>query len=73
LGHPSTQALSRLSNYIQKNVDGHKDELCEVCLRAKQTHLAFPISGDTALNNSYLIYYDIWGAYRVKAFWPCFI
>jgi len=61
LGHPSSQALSNFSSSIQVELDGKKDTLCHVCLRAKQTRLSFLISNNKALNNFDLIHCDIWG------------
>ena len=37
LGHPSRQALSKLSFRINNSFSSHKEDLYDVCLRAKQT------------------------------------
>ena len=53
---------------IKEDLGRRKDELCDVCLRANQTHMSFPISDITVLNNFDLIHWDICGTHRVKAF-----
>jgi len=69
LGYPSNEALSKLRSNVKKSIDGNEDEVCNVCLRTKQTRLSFLISDNKALNNFYLIHCNIWGAYRVRAFY----
>jgi len=70
LGHPSNQALSNLSTIISGVLgsSNHK-ELCDVCLRAKQTQLSFTISKNKVSKPFDLIHCDIWGAYFVKYFY----
>jgi len=69
LGHPLNQVLSLLSSSIQKEVSSKsKENLYHVCLRAKQTHLAFSISSIKALNCVDLIHVGILGPYHVKSF-----
>ena len=46
----------------------HKDSICDVCLRAKQTRVPFPISESKASECFDLIHCDIWGGYCIKAF-----
>ena len=69
LGHPSNQALSTLSAIISEVVgsSNHK-ELCDVCLRAKQTRLSFNVSENKAAKPFDLIHCDICGPYFVKSF-----
>jgi len=67
LGHPSRQALSKLSPSISNIFSSHQENLCDVCLRAKQTRSSFSRSENIAMNKFDLIHIDIWGAYRVKA------
>ena len=45
----------------------HKDGVCDVCLRAKQTYIHFLISESKASEWFDLIHCDIWGGYRVKS------
>ena len=42
------------------------DESCDVCFRAKQTRLSFPIGDNKAINCFDLIHCDISGAYRLS-------
>jgi len=64
LGPPSIQALSKVSSFSSSK---HKSDMCDVCLRSKQTRLPFPISENKASNCFDLIHCDIWGGYRVKS------
>jgi len=66
-GHPSNQVINQLSIMFGKPLSG-KIDLCDVCYRAKQTHLPFPNSENKALCCFDLIHCDIWGAYHVEAF-----
>jgi len=63
LGHPSRQALSYISSSFRGS---HMNDLCDVCLRAKQTRMSFLLSENKALNCFDLIHCDIWGSYHVK-------
>ena len=67
MGHPSNQALSKLSSTIS-DISGNKKDLCDVCLRAKQTRLPFGFSDNKALMPFDLVHFDIWGPYYVKSF-----
>ena len=50
MGHPSNQALSKVTSNIQLDlISRHNDEFCDVCLRVKQTRIPFPISESNAL------------------------
>jgi len=68
MGHLSTQALSNLSGIVLRISNDHKEGLCDVCLKAKQTRLPFHVSRNKALQPFDLIHCDIWGAYFVKSF-----
>ena len=68
MGHPSNQALLNLSSIDSGISNNHKEDLCDVCLRAKQTHLPFNISRNKAQKPFDLVHCDIWGAYFVKSF-----
>jgi len=65
LGHPSSQALSYISSNIRSR---SSNNLCDVCLRAKQTRVSFPISENKATSCFHLIHCDLWGPYRTKSF-----
>jgi len=54
LGHPSNEVLSLLPS-------SSKGEICEICIRAKQTRTQFPVSKNNAANIFDLIHWDIWG------------
>jgi len=49
MGHPSNQALSNLFSIVSGISNNHKKDLCDVCLRAKQTCLPFNINENKAL------------------------
>ena len=44
-----------------------KEELCEICLRAKQTRNKVSLSNNNATGVFDLIHCDIWGPYRVPS------
>ena len=69
IGHPLAEALSNLSSITPGicNSSSPKD-ICDVCLRAKQTRLPFIVSEHKALMNFDLVHCDIWGTYYVKSF-----
>ena len=69
LGHPSSQALSKVFSDILINISSkYKDRACDVCLRAKQSRIPFPVSESKVSQCFDLIHCDIWGGYRVKSF-----
>ena len=66
LGNPSSAVLSLLPHHLGE-VSGsnkHKADMCEICLRAKQTRNKFPVSQSNAKEIFDLIHCDIWGPYR---------
>ena len=69
LGHPSNDVISMLSHSLGANcgLNKIKDELCEICLRAKQTRNKFPISQSIAKNVFDLVHCDIWGPYETPS------
>ncbi|KAJ1703741.1 hypothetical protein LUZ63_003520 [Rhynchospora breviuscula] len=62
MGHPSRQITLLFAGF--SNNDVSKD-VCEICMRAKQTRDVFPDSLNKAANSFDLIHCDIWGPYRV--------
>jgi len=68
LGHPSKQVMSLFSSGHGFSDKKFSNESCDVCFRAKQTRLSFPLSDNKAINCFDLIHCDIWGAYRVQSF-----
>lgn len=63
LGHPSSQALSYISNSTSlSNIKKCLDS-CDVCPRAKQTRSVFALSDNKAAEIFDLIHCDLWGPY----------
>ena len=62
LRHLSSEVLSYLPNTLGV-VHNTKGDVCEICLRAKQTRSKFPISQNNAKEIFNLIHCDIWGPY----------
>ncbi|KAJ1697014.1 hypothetical protein LUZ63_005526 [Rhynchospora breviuscula] len=62
MGHPSKQVTSLLTG--NTNIS---EDVCEICVRAKQTREVFPISLNKTSEPFELIHCDIWGAYRVAS------
>ena len=69
MGHLSTQALSNLFSFVSGISNDHKEGLCDVFLKSKQTRLPFHVSRNKALKPFDLVHCDIWGAYFVKSFY----
>ncbi|KAJ0821780.1 putative RNA-directed DNA polymerase [Helianthus annuus] len=65
LGHPADQVLSILKDEIGV-VDVFK-HTCEVCHRAKQTRMPFPLSEHKTKNVGDVIHLDVWGPYKVTS------
>jgi len=65
LWHPSSQALFKFSSNSNPTA---KNDLCDLCLRAKQTRNPSLLSENKAKNCFDLIHCDIWGPYHVKSF-----
>ena len=65
LGHPSNEVLSLLPSSL--GVACSKGEICETCVRAKQTRTQFPVSKNNATNIFDLIHCEIWGPYKTPS------
>lgn len=63
LGHPADPALNVLKNSLNFNSDALPP--CEVCHKAKQTRVPFPLSHKTTSSLGDLVHLDVWGPYRV--------
>jgi len=60
VGRPSSQALSKVFSDILINTHSkYKDSVCDVCLRAKQARIPFPVSKSKASQCFDLIHCDI--------------
>ncbi|XP_035832785.1 uncharacterized protein LOC110877381 [Helianthus annuus] len=63
LGHPADQALNVLNLKSDKaNIDP-----CEVCHKAKQHRVPFPLSEHKTSRVGDLIHLDVWGPYKVSS------
>ncbi|KAF5754617.1 putative RNA-directed DNA polymerase [Helianthus annuus] len=66
LGHPSDQVLAVLKDkFGVKSVD---HGLCDVCHRAKQVRVPFPLSEHKTKAIGELVHLDIWGPYKVTSY-----
>ncbi|KAJ0746343.1 putative RNA-directed DNA polymerase [Helianthus annuus] len=66
LGHPSDQVLAVLKdNFDVKSVEHGP---CDVCHRAKQIRVPFPISDHKTKSVGELIHLDLWGPYKVTSY-----
>ncbi|CAH9084243.1 unnamed protein product, partial [Cuscuta europaea] len=64
LGHPSIKVL-RLLGYLNKPLlHFDQNNVCDVCMRGKQTRDSFVVSSTRAVEPFELIHCDIWGPYR---------
>ncbi|KAJ0919654.1 putative RNA-directed DNA polymerase [Helianthus annuus] len=65
LGHPANQVLSILKDDLGV-VDVVKHP-CEICHRAKQVRVPFPLSEHKTKNVGDLVHLDVWGPYKVTS------
>ncbi|KAJ0456204.1 putative RNA-directed DNA polymerase [Helianthus annuus] len=65
LGHPAGQVLSILKDEI--GVTDVFKHSCEVCHRAKQTRVPFPLSEHKTKDVGDIIHLDVWGPYKVTS------
>lgn len=63
MGHPSAKVVGLLPA-VSNVVSEISNKACDVCLRAKQTRLSFPISENKRKGVFDLIHCDLWGPYR---------
>ena len=70
LGHPLSEVLSLLPHTLGVvcSKGQNRTEICEICVRAKQTRSPFPISKNNAKAIFDSIHYDICGTYRTSSF-----
>lgn len=64
MGHPSDKIVGLLpgvSNVVASEIS---NKACDICLRAKQTRMSFPISENKTKQIFDLIHCDLWGPYR---------
>ena len=67
LGHPSCEVLSFLPSSLGVNFGKNKQDVYEICFRAKQIRGKFFVSHNKAENVLELIHCDIWGPYRAPS------
>ncbi|KAJ0909446.1 putative RNA-directed DNA polymerase [Helianthus annuus] len=65
LGHPADQVLSILKDEI--GVTDVFKHPCEICHRAKQTRVPFPLSEHKTKNVGDIVHLDVWGPYKVTS------
>lgn len=66
IGHPSNKVLELISA-ANKSCKSSDNISCDVCFRAKQTREMFYSNNNKAKDYFNLMYYDLWGPYRVLA------
>ncbi|XP_035838297.1 uncharacterized protein LOC118485894 [Helianthus annuus] len=64
LGHPSDQVLAVLKESFDVKSIEHGP--CDVCHRAKQVRVPFPLSEHKSKAIRELIHLDLWGSYKIK-------
>jgi hypothetical protein len=67
LGHPSPQIIGLLPLVNISDCRKNKDEPCDICFKAKQTRVSFPISSSNKIELFELIHCDVWGPYSVSS------
>ncbi|KAF5799967.1 putative RNA-directed DNA polymerase [Helianthus annuus] len=66
LGHPADQVLSILKSDIGIT-ENAKHNPCEVCHRAKQVRVPFPLSEHKTKQLGDIIHLDVWGPYKITS------
>ncbi|KAI3744219.1 hypothetical protein L1987_57296 [Smallanthus sonchifolius] len=66
LGHPSDQVLNVLKERLNLKLT-NTDYPCEVCHRAKQHRVPFPLSDHESKVLGELVHLDVWGPYKVQS------
>ncbi|XP_071727271.1 uncharacterized protein [Rutidosis leptorrhynchoides] len=66
LGHLSDQVLNVLKNKLSLKGD-FNTEPCEICHKAKQTRLPFPLSEQKTKSLGDLIHLDLWGPFKIQS------
>ncbi|KAJ0733050.1 putative RNA-directed DNA polymerase [Helianthus annuus] len=66
LGHPSDQVLAVLKNSL--GIKSVEHGPCEICHRAKQVRVPFPLSEHKSKGLGDLIHLDVWGPYKLASY-----
>ncbi|PWA62550.1 ribonuclease H-like domain-containing protein [Artemisia annua] len=66
LGHPADPVLNVLKPDL-KFSPNNQNIVCEICQRAKQTRVPFPLSDHSTTALGELVHLDLWGPYRVAS------
>ncbi|KAJ0599026.1 putative RNA-directed DNA polymerase [Helianthus annuus] len=66
LGHPSDQVLAVLKERLK--IQSSEHDPCDVCHRAKQVRVPFPLSEHKTKSVGDLIHLDVWGPYKVTSY-----
>lgn len=66
LGHPSDQAVSLLQPVLMYTKGAHVSP-CDICHKAKQTRVPFPLSEHKSFAIGDLVHIDLWGPYKVTS------
>ncbi|KAK2982173.1 hypothetical protein RJ640_029076 [Escallonia rubra] len=70
LAHLSVNRISLIPD-LSVSFDCKKTSFCDVCYKAKQTSLSFPLSMNKTQHVFDLIHCDIWGPYKTKSISGC--
>ncbi|KAJ0441169.1 putative RNA-directed DNA polymerase [Helianthus annuus] len=66
LGHPSDQVLAVLKQSLNMSSSEHGP--CDICHRAKQVRVPFPLSEHKSKAVGDLVHLDVWGPYKVTSY-----
>ncbi|KAK2994898.1 hypothetical protein RJ640_001881 [Escallonia rubra] len=70
LGHLPVNRISLIPD-LSVSFDCKKTSFCDVCYKAKQTRLSFPLSMNKTQHVFIWIHCDIWGPYKTKSIYGC--
>ena len=68
LGHASDKIVNLLPRELLSSGKEILENVCDTCMRAKQTRDTFPLSDNRSMDSFQLIHCDVWGPYRTPSY-----
>jgi len=68
LGHASDKIVKLLPRELLSSGKEILENVCDTCMRAKQTRDTFPLSDNRSMDSFQLIHCDVWGPYRTPSY-----
>ncbi|CAB79159.1 LTR retrotransposon like protein [Arabidopsis thaliana] len=68
LGHASDKIVNLLPRELLSSGKEILENVCDTCMRAKQTRDTFPLRDNRSMDSFQLIHCDVWGPYRTPSY-----